>query len=112
MHQIVFRADVAQLVEHSLGKGEVTSSILVISSRVWEVDIDRLGVQTMDQQKRFYVAMGAYAVLALLVWFTMDGSAAPVGGGWISFRGLTLAVLIFFAVRTIWYRNDMSNRWE
>jgi hypothetical protein len=28
-----FRADVAQLVEHSLGKGEVTSSILVISSR-------------------------------------------------------------------------------
>jgi hypothetical protein len=29
----VRRADVAQLVEHSLGKGEVTSSILVISSR-------------------------------------------------------------------------------
>ena len=30
----VFReADVAQLVEHSLGKGEVTSSILVIGSR-------------------------------------------------------------------------------
>ena len=29
------RADVAQLVEHSLGKGEVTSSILVIGSRIW-----------------------------------------------------------------------------
>ena len=28
----VKRADVAQLVEHSLGKGEVTSSILVIGS--------------------------------------------------------------------------------
>jgi hypothetical protein len=28
------RADVAQLVEHSLGKGEVTGSIPVISSRV------------------------------------------------------------------------------
>ena len=28
-------ADVAQLVEHSLGKGEVTSSILVIGSRGW-----------------------------------------------------------------------------
>jgi hypothetical protein len=27
-----FWADVAQLVEHSLGKGEVTSSILVIGS--------------------------------------------------------------------------------
>ena len=32
----VFRADVAQLVEHSLGKGEVTSSILVIGSRDWK----------------------------------------------------------------------------
>jgi hypothetical protein len=29
-------ADVAQLVEHSLGKGEVISSILIIGSRVWE----------------------------------------------------------------------------
>jgi hypothetical protein len=28
-------ADVAQLVEHSLGKGEVTSSILVIGSIGW-----------------------------------------------------------------------------
>ena len=32
----VLRADVAQLVEHSLGKGEVTGSIPVISSRVFE----------------------------------------------------------------------------
>ena len=32
-HRICKRADVAQSVEHSLGKGEVTSSILVISSR-------------------------------------------------------------------------------
>ena len=29
-----YRADVAQLVEHSLGKGEVTGSIPVISSRI------------------------------------------------------------------------------
>jgi hypothetical protein len=34
VHHDFLRADVAQLVEHSLGKGEVTSSILVISSRV------------------------------------------------------------------------------
>jgi hypothetical protein len=32
------RADVAQLVEHSLGKGEVTSSILVIGSRSLRVE--------------------------------------------------------------------------
>ena len=32
-------ADVAQLVEHSLGKGEVISSILIIGSRDWVVEI-------------------------------------------------------------------------
>ena len=31
---LFFKADVAQLVEHSLGKGEVTGSIPVISSRI------------------------------------------------------------------------------
>jgi hypothetical protein len=35
-----FQADVAQLVEHSLGKGEVTSSILVIGSRVWKCKVE------------------------------------------------------------------------
>ena len=44
----VSRADVAQLVEHSLGKGEVTSSILVISSRStsaqWAVNREQLPV--------------------------------------------------------------------
>jgi|GEM_PF-3683134 hypothetical protein len=39
---IFLRADVAQLVEHSLGKGEVTSSILVISSRVLRDDLAQL----------------------------------------------------------------------
>ena len=34
----VRRADVAQLVEHSLGKGEVTGSIPVISSRILSSD--------------------------------------------------------------------------
>ena len=44
------RADVAQLVEHSLGKGEVTSSILVISSRSascqWSVVSDQFGAES------------------------------------------------------------------
>ena len=55
----------------------------------------------MDQQKRFWIAMGVYAVLAVLVWLTMDGSTVAIGSGGISFRGLTLAVLGFFAVRTV-----------
>jgi hypothetical protein len=37
-----FRADVAQLVEHSLGKGEVTSSILVIGSRDCVVSLKKV----------------------------------------------------------------------
>ena len=37
------RADVAQLVEHSLGKGEVISSILIIGSRVWKLQEDLKG---------------------------------------------------------------------
>ena len=41
------RADVAQLVEHSLGKGEVTSSILVISSRRTVVS-GQLSVHAVD----------------------------------------------------------------
>ncbi|HKD78298.1 MAG TPA: hypothetical protein VKH81_01300 [Candidatus Angelobacter sp.] len=55
----------------------------------------------MDQNKRFAVAMGIYAGLALLVWLTMDGSAVPVGSGQVSLRGLTFALLAFFAVRTL-----------
>ena len=55
----------------------------------------------MDQHKKFLVAMGAYAVLALLAWLTMDGSSVPVGSGQVSIRGLTFVLLGFFAVRTI-----------
>jgi hypothetical protein len=39
----VFFADVAQLVEHSLGKGEVTSSILVIGSTDYHDSSRRAG---------------------------------------------------------------------
>jgi hypothetical protein len=59
----------------------------------------------MDQQKRFFVAMGAYAVLALLAWFVMDASTVPVGSGQLSLRGLTLILLGFFAARTILHWN-------
>jgi hypothetical protein len=42
----VSRADVAQLVEHSLGKGEVISSILIIGSRdCCEVFVEGRGFQ-------------------------------------------------------------------
>ena len=43
-------ADVAQLVEHSLGKGEVTSSILVISSRNTGIRDQGSGIR-LDRRK-------------------------------------------------------------
>jgi hypothetical protein len=59
----------------------------------------------MGQQKRFFVAMGVYAALALLAWFVMDASTVPVGSGRLSLRGLTLILLGFFAARTILHWN-------
>jgi len=59
----------------------------------------------MDQSKRFRIALAAYAVIALLVWLTMDGSSFNVGYGAlafrVSFRGLTWALLALFGLRTV-----------
>jgi hypothetical protein len=58
-----FRADVAQLVEHSLGKGEVTSSILVIGSRV-EAVCGRERSGSPQPKSRALFARGLKAVRA------------------------------------------------
>jgi len=47
----------------------------------------------MQKRKRFYVALAIYAVLALLIWVTMEDVPLP---GWkrrIGIRSLTLIVL-------------------
>jgi hypothetical protein len=62
----------------------------------------------MDLRKRFYVAMGIYAALGLVIWFAMDNVALPVNGlgGWVSdvhvtLKQLTLAIWAMFVVRTV-----------
>ena len=55
----------------------------------------------MQKRKRFYVALAIYAVLALLIWVTMEDVPLPVGNGQIGIRSLTLIVLALFAVRTV-----------
>jgi hypothetical protein len=55
----------------------------------------------MQKRKRFYVALAIYAVLALLIWVTMEDVPLPVGSGHVGIRSLTLIVLAVFAVRTI-----------
>ncbi len=55
----------------------------------------------MQKRKRFYVALAIYAVLAVLVWVTMEDVPLPVGNGQVGVRSLTLIVLALFAVRTV-----------
>jgi hypothetical protein len=55
----------------------------------------------MHKRKRFYVALAIYAVLAVLIWVTMEDVPLPVGNGQVGIRSLTLIVLVLFAVRTV-----------
>ena len=55
----------------------------------------------MQKRKRFYVALAIYAVLAVLIWVTMEDVPLRVGNGQVGIRSLTLIVLALFAVRTV-----------
>ncbi len=55
----------------------------------------------MDQDKKFWIAMTLYAVLAALAWMTMTNQGIQVAGNGISLRGLVLILLGFFAARTV-----------
>jgi hypothetical protein len=54
----------------------------------------------MDQDKKFWIAMAAYAGLAVLAWATMTNAGVQVAGNGISLRGLVWILLGFFAART------------
>jgi hypothetical protein len=68
----------------------------------------------MQKRRRFYVALAIYAVLAMLIWVTMEDVPLPVGNGQVGVRSLTLIVLALFAVRTVLHfraeqiRNDQD----
>ncbi|HKV93040.1 MAG TPA: hypothetical protein VJW20_10870 [Candidatus Angelobacter sp.] len=60
----------------------------------------------MDSNKRFFVAMTVYAILAALIWFTMDSGAVEIrrANGTlleIPFRSVTLGILGLFAALTL-----------
>jgi len=55
----------------------------------------------MEKRKRFYVAMGIYVVLAVLIRATMVDVPIPIGNGRLGIRTLTLLVLALFALRTL-----------
>ncbi|HEY6968524.1 MAG TPA: hypothetical protein VJA94_04925 [Candidatus Angelobacter sp.] len=54
-----------------------------------------------ENWKRFGLAIAAYLLLGVLIWTTMSDIPIRIAGGQISFRGLTLAIVAFFAVRTL-----------
>jgi hypothetical protein len=51
--------------------------------------------------KKLWVALGLYAALGLLIWTTMSDSPVPIAGGSISIRAVPLAIVAFFAVKTV-----------
>ena len=55
----------------------------------------------MENRKRIGVALAIYAALGLLIWTTMSDAPIRIWGGQISFRAFTLALVAFFAVKTV-----------
>ena len=73
----------------------------------------------MDSNKRFFVAMAVYAVLAALIWFTMDSGTVEIrreNGTFldIPFRSVTLGILGLFAALTVlrWRADQREERRE
>jgi hypothetical protein len=54
-----------------------------------------------DLERRFPVALALYAVLAVLVWFTLDGGKVFVLGKWVELRWIPLLILGGLALRTV-----------
>jgi hypothetical protein len=54
-----------------------------------------------DLEKRYPVAMALYAVLGLLVWFTVGEGAVQVFGRPVEIRLVALVVIGSFALRTV-----------
>jgi hypothetical protein len=53
-----------------------------------------------DLNRRFPIALALYAVLALLVWFTMDAGKVMVFGRPVALRMVPLVIIAGLAVRT------------
>ena len=54
-----------------------------------------------DLEKRYPLALGLYAVLAVLVWFTMDAGKVMVYGKPVDLRLVPLIILGGLALRTV-----------
>ncbi len=65
------------------------------------LDRDRAMRAGSDLEKRYPLALALYAVLAVLVWFTMDAGKIAVFGKPVDLRLLPLIILGGLALRTV-----------
>jgi hypothetical protein len=54
-----------------------------------------------DLERRFPIALALYAVLGLLIWFTMGDEKVLVHGKWVDLRMVPMIVIGGLAVRTV-----------
>jgi hypothetical protein len=68
-----------------------------------ELDRKMKGLQSTgsDLDRKYWVALALYVVLALLVWFTMGEGKVLVAGRLVELRLVPLAVLGGLALRTV-----------
>ena len=55
-------------------------------------------------ERKFWTALGLYAVLAILVWFTLGGGTTLVFGKPVAIRTIMLFVVGMFVFRTVMAR--------
>ncbi|HUA97155.1 MAG TPA: hypothetical protein VMA34_02375 [Terracidiphilus sp.] len=58
-----------------------------------------------DLDRKFWAALVMYAVLAVLVWFTMSADKVPVLGHPVEFRWIPMFVIGVLALRTLLARH-------
>jgi hypothetical protein len=54
-----------------------------------------------DLDRKFWIALGLYGVLAVLVWFTMDPGKVLVLGRPVELRLIPILIIGTFALRTV-----------
>jgi hypothetical protein len=72
-----------------------------------ELDRKMEGLKSSGSEldRKFWIALTLYAVLALLVWFTMDAGKVLVLGRPVELRLIPILIIGTFALRTVVARN-------
>jgi hypothetical protein len=61
---------------------------------------DRLGSSGAELDRKYWIAMALYGVLAILAWFTIGEGTVMVGSRPVEIRWIPIAILGLFAFRT------------